>query len=418
MAWTGLDTNSHDVLAVVPARAADMARLSVLRQSDARPAVAVVGKYNHGKSRLLNELLGSDRFAVADKRETVVLSEHAQDDVRWLDAPGLDADVHLADDGHAHHAAWLCADIRLFVHAAKEGELDANERALLLRLQADEARTQRQTLLVLTQIDQLADDAQVKKVANAIGNQVPGSVMHLVSSTRHRLGLEGEKKLLIEKSGIPALHVALRAALGRVAQARIHEMFLLFREIREELQHLRATRQEQLQALQSTWLKQRQAFDRGLEAAFDKVQMDLAPVLALSGPDQALVADSFEDMFKLTAAKQERARLQVAYSRACIEINAHLVRHGVVALPSVQQTSVRSLDTVMVAVMGVSVKYRKELRRLFCETAGREALQHDFARYFELSEERTELARVMADAQAGVAAADKALQALRALEGA
>jgi GTP-binding protein EngB required for normal cell division len=40
-------------------RAARMTALRVLAQAKAAPTVTVVGKYNHGKSRLLNELMGA-----------------------------------------------------------------------------------------------------------------------------------------------------------------------------------------------------------------------------------------------------------------------------------------------------------------------------------------------------------------------
>jgi GTPase Era involved in 16S rRNA processing len=143
------DPLAREVLAVVPGRAHDLARLRVLAQAKAAPTVTVVGKYNHGKSRLLNELMGRDVFAVADRRETVTLSEHHHAELRWLDAPGLDADVALQDDSHAQEATWLQADVRLFVHAAKEGELDAAERHLLQALREDQQRTRRQTLFVL-----------------------------------------------------------------------------------------------------------------------------------------------------------------------------------------------------------------------------------------------------------------------------
>ncbi len=105
------DPLASEVLAVVPGRAHDLARLRVLAQVQAAPTVTVVGKYNHGKSRLLNELMGRDVFAVADRRETVTLSEHHHAELRWLDAPGLDADVALQDDSHAQEATWLQADV-------------------------------------------------------------------------------------------------------------------------------------------------------------------------------------------------------------------------------------------------------------------------------------------------------------------
>lgn len=410
---------TQHVLAVLPARAHDLARLRRLAQRDAHPTVTVIGKYNHGKSRLLNELMGSDVFSVADKRETVALAEHQRQGVRWLDAPGLDADVGQGDDAHARQAAWLESDIRLFVHAAKEGELDAAERSLLQVLHDDQARTRRQTLFVLTQVDQLSDDLHQDTVMAAIQAQAPRLEQHPVSSTRHRLGVEGGKKLLLEKSGIPALQARLHDAMRQVPQARQHESALLLDELRQELQGLQQRSAQALQAQQALAQQQRQDFEQGLLAVLDQVQEGLQPVLTVEGVDgvdQALVPDSFANMFKLTAGKQERSRIQVAYSRACIAINAHLVKHGVVGLPLAQQTSVRSLDTVMVAVMGVSVKYRDDLRKLFFEAAGRSRLQRDFAHYFERSEDRVALAQQIVQGQAMLTAIARALQALDQLE--
>ncbi|QIL80681.1 hypothetical protein G7047_12795 [Diaphorobacter sp. HDW4A] len=416
MAVNDVERTANDVLAVLPARAHDMARLHILARHEAKPTVTVIGKYNHGKSRLLNELMGSDIFAVADRRETVALAEHVQQEARWLDAPGLDADVAQADDDHSHRATWLETDIRLFVHAAKEGELDAVERDLLQVLRADQKRTLRQTLFVLTQVDQLSDDAHVDKVVAAIRVQSTDLALHLVSASRHRQGVEQGKQLLIQKSGIPALQEALRKAMAGVPWARVHESNLLFGEIQDELLSLQVTEELRNEALCALQERQRLEFDDGLLAVLDKVQDDLQPVLDVSGPDQALVPDSFENMFKLTAGKRERAHIQIAYSRACIAINAHLVRHGVVGLPQAQQTSVRSLDTVMVAVMGVSVKYRDDLRRIFCDPEGRARLAQDFGRYFEWSEDRVSLARQLADGAARLADIDKALAALHRLE--
>lgn len=82
----------HDVVCVLPNRADDLARLETLLENG-EAIVTVIGKYNHGETRLLNELIGRDTFAVADRRETVRLSDSVDEGVRWLDAPGLDADV-------------------------------------------------------------------------------------------------------------------------------------------------------------------------------------------------------------------------------------------------------------------------------------------------------------------------------------
>lgn len=408
------DRSESAVLAALPGRAHDVARLRALAEA-AWPVVTVVGKYNHGKSRLLNEMIGQAAFAVADKRETLALAAHVHEGVCWLDAPGLDADVHTADDDHALQAIWLRSDIRLFVHAAKEGELDAAERSLVACLRQDGQRTRRQTLLVASQVDQLADEAQLREVVRMMGAQVPDAALHLVSSTRYRQGLDGGKALLLARSGIPALKQALQQALDDVPQARAHETALLLGETRAELAQLRIARDACLAGLCEQEAQQRRCFDNDLRAALDKVRVDIQALLDVPGPDHSRTPDSFATQFKVTAGKLERNRLQVGYSKACIHIHSVLIQHGASELPLAQQTSVRSLDNVMVAVMGVYVKYRKDLQRIFCEDAGRERLRSEFGRYFELSADRVALAERRAGAQADVRTAQQALAALNLL---
>jgi hypothetical protein len=406
---------AHDIASVLPGRTHDLARLQLLFD-DSEPVVTVVGKYNHGKSSLFNELLGRDAFAVSDRRETVCLSDSVYQGVRWLDAPGLDADVGTQDDREALRAAWLKSDIRLFVHAAKEGELDAKELKLLTELDADRVRTGRQTLFVLSQVDQLADDAALRKVTDAIDRQIPGLTLNAVSSVRHRKGLEGGKQLLLEKSGIPALHAALHAELARVPNARAHETALLVREIGEELQLLRAAQQTSRDLLRCTQRQQRLDFDRGLAAVIAKVAGDIDAMLNALGTDHAIMPDSAKDAYMITAGKLERAHIQIAYSRACIEIDAVLTGHGVVGLPSEQHLAVSSFNSVMIAVMGVSVKFRKDLRRMFCEASGRERMQREFTHYYELSADRRALAAQIADTESAIGASEKASAALRVFE--
>ncbi|MDR5745347.1 50S ribosome-binding GTPase [Caballeronia sp. LZ029] len=407
----------HEVVSVLPDRADDMARLAILL-ADGEPIVTVIGKYNHGKSRLLNELIGRDSFAVADKRETVKLSDSVHQGVRWLDAPGLDADVGTEDDRHALHAAWLHADIRLFVHAAKEGELDAKELALLAELCADGDRSKRQTLFVLSQVDQLADDAELQKVSHAIGAQWPDIDLNAVSSTRYRKGRDEGKKLMLEKSGMPSLRATIDAALARVPEARAHEAALLFDETREELTQLLIAQEKLLGDLRETQRQQRVDFDHGLKSVIDKVSGDIEAMLNALGTDHASVPDTAKDAYAITAGKLERAHIQIAYSRACIAIDSFLAGHGVIGLPSEQETVARALNSVMVAVMGVSVKFRKDLRRIFCTDAGRERMQRDFVHYFELSSDRKVLAARIAQSESMIDALNKASNALRALEGA
>jgi hypothetical protein len=324
--------------------------------------------------------------------------------------------VGTEDDRRALQAAWLESDIRLFVHAAKEGELDVKERALLAELHEDGVRTHRQSLLVLSQVDQLADEAELDKVLSAIRAQASHAAPHPVSSTRHRVGVEGGKKLMLEKSGIPALHAMLDAAVGRIPAAREHETALLYGEIRAELQGLLANRQASLDALRRQQQQERDAFQQGLEVVLTKVAGDIDELLKASPVGDAQRPETADQIYALTAAKMERARIQIGYSRACIEIDGYLAGHGVLGLPAAQETGARSLNSVMVAVMGVSVKHRDRLQRIFLEPAGVERMQREFAHYYELSEDRVALARQIADAEVAIETTEQALTALRTME--
>jgi hypothetical protein len=167
-----------------------MARLGILL-GHSEPIITVIGKYNHGKSHLLNELIGQETFVVADKRETVRLLDRVHNGVRWLDAPGLDADV---------------------------GTDDARERMA------------------------------------------------------------------------------------------------------------------SLEAFRVLQLEQRRAFDQGLANVIARVGLDIEVMLDGLGEDYASIPDTARDAYASTAGKRERDHLQIAYSRACIEIDGFLVRYGVIGL--------------------------------------------------------------------------------------
>lgn len=400
--------------AVLPQHANNMTRLGALLRGG-EPIITVIGKYNHGKSMLLNELIGEASFAVADRRETVRLAHHVQHGVRWLDAPGLDADTGTEDDRHAMHAAWLESDIRLFVHAAKEGELDAAELALLKELRADSEKTDRQTLFVLSQVDQLPGGEALNEVIAAIHGQLPGLEMHAVSSTRHRKGIDGDKPLLSERSGIPQLRAGLEAAVGRVPAARAHEAALLFTHIRHDLDGLRCEREQSLASLKKARQAQRQAFDEGLRSVICKAGRDIETMLGTLGVDHAAIPDTAADAYVLTAAKRERAYVQVAYSRACIDIDSYLVGCEVIAIPAEQETAARALNTVMIAVMGVSVKFRKDLRRMFCTEQGRERMQREFTRYYDISGPRKAQAALIRETESDIIALNEAAMSLQGL---
>ena len=146
-------------VAVVPTTKPALRRLNhLLCMADKPPRISVLGKYNHGKSRLLNALIGTDHFKVADRRETVAISEYEHDGVVWVDTPGLDADPTEIEDRQAQKAAFEIADFLILVHRVDAGELDRYEIKAFMDLAKQDRNYKQKMALVLTQIDQSAPD--------------------------------------------------------------------------------------------------------------------------------------------------------------------------------------------------------------------------------------------------------------------
>ena len=133
-----------------------------LRELIARPTelqVAVYGKYNHGKSSLLNALVKKEVFKTADIRETVTIQSHTKDNITWVDTPGLDADVYEQDDSKAKEILNK-SDLLLFVHSVNEGELDEKELTFL----EERYNKNNNILVILTQVDRISELESVQKV--------------------------------------------------------------------------------------------------------------------------------------------------------------------------------------------------------------------------------------------------------------
>lgn len=260
---------------LLPESSEKVNRLFELTGNQAPPIITVTGKYNHGKSQLLNELIGAEKFEVADKRQTVALESFQTGEILWLDAPGLDADVHGKDDAAALRGTWHEADIRLFVHSAKEGELDANEQALIRELRDDQKKSKRQTLLVLTQIDQVADEADFDRVTQIIKKQAVDIPLFAVSSSRHRQGRLEKKKLFVEKSGIPALKSALLTAARSAQKIRQHQINAIGQQLDKELRALQATKKRKLSTLRKKHDTLLTQFNDELKTTLQKVAKKL-----------------------------------------------------------------------------------------------------------------------------------------------
>lgn len=211
---------------------ATLKRLSYLLHVTSLMRVAVFGKYNHGKSTLLNALMGEEHFSVADKRETVQIEEFEKDDIVWIDTPGLDADVQGKDDELAQLTSSEKTDLVLLVHNVKTGELDKIERDLFRHMQKVDYRCK--FVLVLTQIEQVTPEELIE-VRQAIFKQIPDLVHFEVSSARYIKGKQLGKSELVDASGIPQLQDHIRLLAKNIAAVRNKEGTRLIRKIRVDL---------------------------------------------------------------------------------------------------------------------------------------------------------------------------------------
>lgn len=239
------------IYALLPDQKNKIGRLQHLLREKRLPVVSVIGKYNHGKSSLLNALVEREQFAVSDARETTVLSSFEHDGIHWLDTPGLDADVEGNDDREAMTGAWQQSDIRLFVHCVREGELDQREKAMIDVLQHDVATSGRQTLIVLTQIEE-AEDKVLVRIQNLIRQQAPGLPIVPVSAHRYLQGLSAGSALKVKKSGIHELRQVVQSALEQVEQVRGDEMLELGEELGAFIDQKLGNLQVRFERLQET----------------------------------------------------------------------------------------------------------------------------------------------------------------------
>ena len=172
------------------------------------------GRMNHGKSSLLNSLIGQseDYFEVQDRRTTVKNKEYQYDDnIIFVDTPGLNADEH--DDREAIKA-YKKASLILFVHNLSVGDVrkeEIRDLKTIISCFSDMKSLEEQLVLVLTgkdSITSLEDLSSIKeKILLDIKNEVGLSNFKVfeVSNTTFKKGLENKKKKLQEHSGVLAL---------------------------------------------------------------------------------------------------------------------------------------------------------------------------------------------------------------------
>ena len=238
-------------------------RLGFLKTEAKQPRVVVFGKFNHGKSTLLNALLGRELFVASDVRQTVKNQSHhdEQRQLVWVDTPGLDADVLGEDDQKAYESAMQTADIILLVHNLKTGELDRYEADHFTKMLKSTAGFAKKTLLVLTQIDQVTDE-QRDQAFKIIQKQFTDLKSHLVSAVRYQKGVAANKPVFVERSGVPELLKSIEQLKSGVLQARNDEAKLIRQSISAVLADNKAILAKQITDLEAKQRKTKSAFEQ------------------------------------------------------------------------------------------------------------------------------------------------------------
>lgn len=235
----------QNLMALLPSERRNLKRLDYLVNKASAPKIAVLGKYNHGKSSLLNAIIGEEIFSVADKRETVTNKTISFDGIDWVDTPGLDADTKGDDDKKARKAAYQIADVLFLVHNVATGELDKYELEVYRQLMKQDKNYRQKLYLVLTQIDQLPKTECVK-VITTIKAQLHELTIIPVSSLRYVKGLAQDKLAFVEQSGMSDLINQIEIIKNDITGLRNNEIKRLKGKAQHELETLLQAEQQAL----------------------------------------------------------------------------------------------------------------------------------------------------------------------------
>lgn len=218
-------------------------RLDKMISSDENPRIAVFGKYNHGKSTLLNAIFGYEAFKSSDKRETIENLSIEHNEVMWIDTPGLDAGVYGKNDAAALNSAFEIADYLLLVHQVSVGALDSYELDIFNSLAMRAADSSKKMCLVITQIDQKTGD-ELKTVAEKIQQQIflesafQNITIIPISSAQYLKGMEENNPMLCKKSGFSTLLDEIEKIKMNISKAREDEKFELMKKLKLSLRHM------------------------------------------------------------------------------------------------------------------------------------------------------------------------------------
>lgn len=180
--------------------------------------VACMGLYNHGKSSLLNALVGDiegETFKTADIRKTIKNKQYTHKGLVYVDTPGLNAQKN--DDKRVMDAVRK-SDINIFVHNVNTGEFVVSEVDFFQNIKRywnNPKEFVERTIFVLSRIDEVNDDDDIAKAISAMSLQIKDifdcePTIVPVSAKRWTAGQIKDKMLLIKKSNIRMLDKTIK----------------------------------------------------------------------------------------------------------------------------------------------------------------------------------------------------------------
>ena len=175
-------------------------------------SVVVIGQQNNGKSTLCNALLqdwSNRRFAVRDVRQTDDIQEvcDAVSGITFVDTPGFG--TLWASDATRAQNEWLRANLLLFVHSVRSGELDAEEVKMLQSLQSIMPQLEQRLFVVCSKFGEEEDD-RVREVSAAVRRQItdvvsPDVPVEAIDSLYYQQGKSADDAGLVRFSHMDAL---------------------------------------------------------------------------------------------------------------------------------------------------------------------------------------------------------------------
>ena len=197
--------------------------------------IAAVGLLKAGKSSFLSAITQQpERFKSGVIRTTIQNQVHNDGFFSWIDTPGID---DTEQETASAFAGLKNADLVLFVHNLKQGELDLSEMQFIQQCVAQDSNFLQRLMFVLTHVDDVDEQAAID-IQQAIKKQCLDKLKHkanlfIVSSPRYLKDIAEQKQLLIQRSNIPALQEFL---LSFYRDQKISDMQQRIRQLRSTLE--------------------------------------------------------------------------------------------------------------------------------------------------------------------------------------